>query len=602
MAGDLPERFGPYKVEERLGAGGMGEVYRARDTRLGREVAIKVIAREKANNAALLARFDREARAASALSHPNIVGVYDIGEQDGAPYIVSEFVRGESLRQIVSRGPLPYNQFMRIAAQIADALAAAHAAGIVHRDLKPENIMVTPEGRAKILDFGLARRTLQAVSNSDSTVTLMNITLPGTVLGTAGYMSPEQILGTPVDHRSDIFSAGVVLYEMASGERAFQRRTSIEVMSSVIKDDPPRLEGKIVPALERIIRRCIEKDAGKRFQSASELSAALESPNAAPVPSLKSRPRWTGWAAAAVAVIAAGVYWRLERKPPSLQATVSTAVSASESSAPVGKPAGIPVPPAVPPVPQAAAEKAAPLPTGDVNRAGPETTDAAQVLSYVRRYPASKDAAYQQAFGDGILLLSQRKWAAAVDRLNLAIQLKPDSAAAYLGRCRAEAAQDQYQQAITDCSEAIHYNPDSADAYHERGNSYLLTDQFERAIDDMNVAIRMGDSNLDQAHSIRGRAHSAMNEWGDAIQDFNEAIRLNPNVGQFFMFRGVAYNGRSEFRKAIGDFNEALRLQPNLAVAYSYRAEAKQGLGDVGGAAADRKQAADLKQAQEMSR
>jgi serine/threonine protein kinase len=627
MPGDLPERFGPYKVEERLGAGGMGEVYRARDTRLGRDVAIKVIAGEKSKDAGLLARFEREARAASALNHPNIVAIYDIGEQDGAPYIVSEFVRGESLRHMLSRGPLPFHQFIRIATQIADALAAAHQAGIVHRDLKPENIMVTAEGRAKILDFGLARRMRQAVASSDSTVTQMNVTQAGVILGTAGYMSPEQILGSEVDHRSDIFSTGVVLYEMASGERAFQGRSSIEMMSSVIKDDPPRLEGKIVPALDRIIRRCLEKDPSKRFQSASELSAALERANAAPAPSLKLWARWIGWAAAAVAVIAAGAYWQTERKPASSPSTVPTAAHAPQTSAPAGNPVSFPVPPAaekkatvatassapqtpapggnpaaspaLPPAPQAGVEtKTAPLPAVAVNPEPPERSGAAQVLSYVKRYPASKQAAYEQAFGDGMLLLSQRNWAEAVDRLNLAIQLKPDSAPAYLGRCRAEVAQDQYGPAIADCGEFIHRlpdSPDAADAYHERGISYLMTDQFEHAVEDMNHAIQLGDTNPAQAHSVRGRAHNGLKEWGDAIQDFNEAIRLNSNVGQFYMFRGVAYNARSEFRKAIDDFNQALRLQPNLALAYTHRAQARQGLGDIAGAAADRKQAKDLK-------
>src|SRR5580700_3115995 len=198
MPEDLPERFGPYQVEGRLGAGGMGQVYRARDTRLGREVAVKVIAHEKADDPGLQSRFAREARAASALNHPNIVSVYDVGEQDGTHYIVSELVQGESLRQTISRGPLPSGQSIRIATQIADALKAAHAAGIVHRDLKPENIMVTPDERVKVLDFGLARR-IQQISDTERTVT-QSVAGPGMIVGTAGYMSPEQICGEETDY------------------------------------------------------------------------------------------------------------------------------------------------------------------------------------------------------------------------------------------------------------------------------------------------------------------------------------------------------------------------------------------------------------------
>src|ERR1035438_9198814 len=236
MPADLPERFGPYQIAARLGQGGMGEVYLAHDTRLGRDVAIKVIAHERAGDTNLQSRFEREARAASALNHPNIVSVYDVGEQDGTQYIVSELVRGESLRQMISRGPVPAPELARIATQIADALIAAHAAGIIHRDLKPENIMVTVEGRVKVLDFGLARCIKQHVSDSQSTVTQSAATQPGLVMGTAGYMSPEQICGQAVDHRSDIFSVGVILYEMATGARAFRGRNSIETMSAVLRD------------------------------------------------------------------------------------------------------------------------------------------------------------------------------------------------------------------------------------------------------------------------------------------------------------------------------------------------------------------------------
>ena len=559
MPGNLPERLGPYQIGDKLGAGGMGEVYRARDTRLDRDVAIKVILQERSDEATLQSRFAREARAASALNHPNIVCVYDVGEQDGTQYIVSELVQGESLRQMISRGPLPPAQSVKIATQLADALKAAHAAGIVHRDLKPENIRVTSEGRVKVLDFGLARR-IQRTSDPDRTVTQTTAGHGGMAIGTAGYMSPEQICGEEADYRSDIFSAGVVLYEMASGARAFTGRTSFEMMSAVLKDDPPRLPAKASAGLDRIIRRCLEKDPAKRYQSASELHSALEGAN---VPAMRipgPRRRWVGWAAAlAAGIVAAGVYWQAERRPPPLPAVALP----------------VPAPNALPPQPRPSVVQTAP--------------------HVMKARPPKTHEAYQKAYEEGMLLLSRRKWADGVERLSEAIRLKPDSALAHLGRCRAEVALEQHQQAIVDCTEVIQRLPNSATAFHERGTAYFRVAQFDRAVEDMNAALRLGDDAPGFAHSIRGRAHSGLKEWEDAIQDFDEAIKLNPAVGQFFMFRGIALNARRQFRKALDDFNEALRLQPNLPMAYHQRALAKARLGDIAGAAADREQAKSLR-------
>jgi eukaryotic-like serine/threonine-protein kinase len=251
------ERFGPYTLLSPLGEGGMGEVWKARDSRLDRTVALKV------SKAGFAERFAREARAVAGLNHPNIVALYDVGEN----YIVTELVEGESLRtqQFSPR------RAVEIAAQIADGLAAAHAVGIAHRDLKPENVMVTRDGRAKILDFGLARRYAGAGSGDDTR------TLPGTVAGTVGYMSPEQVRGQEADHRSDIFSFGLVLYEMLSGHRPFTGDTAAEVMTAILKQDPPDLPAA-VPGLQReIVRHCLEKDPSARFQSAKDLSFALRS-------------------------------------------------------------------------------------------------------------------------------------------------------------------------------------------------------------------------------------------------------------------------------------------------------------------------------------
>lgn len=280
MAIVIGTRLGVYEVVAPLGAGGMGEVYRARDERLGRDVAIKVLPADFAKDADRLKRFEQEARATSALNHPNILTVYDIGTHEGAPYIVEELLEGEELRAQLDEGAIAPKKAIEYARQIADGLAAAHAKGIVHRDLKPENLFITKDDRVKILDFGLAKLRSQPNDPVDSQVpTQKKITDPGTVMGTVGYMSPEQVRGQDVDHRSDIFSFGVILYEMLSGRRTFTGDSAIEVMNAILKEEPPELNetnAKISPALEKIVRRCLEKKPERRFHSAHDLGFALE--------------------------------------------------------------------------------------------------------------------------------------------------------------------------------------------------------------------------------------------------------------------------------------------------------------------------------------
>jgi len=275
-------RIGSYEVIDRLGAGGMGEVYRARDTRLGRTVAIKVL--RSGADPQLLQRLDREARAASALNHPNIVHIYDVGaaaDVPGAHYVVMEHVEGETLRRRLRPGPLPLGELLDLGAQLADGLAKAHRAGIVHRDLKPENLMVTPDGLLKILDFGLAKLVVAPLGDlvdTRETLSRQGGTQAGMLVGTLEYMSPEQASGRTVDHRTDQFSLGLILYEMATGRAAFRRDTPAQVLAAVIEREPEplsRLRGDVPPALEALVSRCLQKDPEKRFKRTDELSLEL---------------------------------------------------------------------------------------------------------------------------------------------------------------------------------------------------------------------------------------------------------------------------------------------------------------------------------------
>src|SRR5580692_9254631 len=229
-------KLGPYEIQSPLGAGGMGEVYRATDTRLGRDVAVKVLPGGLAKDPDRLRRFEQEARTIAALNHPNILGIHDIGTHDGAPFLVSELLEGQTLREKLEAGPLPVRRAIEYALGIAQGLAAAHEKGIVHRDLKPENVFITRDGRVKVLDFGLAKLAIAEESHETGATLTSPATLPGMVMGTVGYMSPEQVRGNPTDARSDIFSFGAVLYEMLTGKRAFKRETSAETMTAVLRE------------------------------------------------------------------------------------------------------------------------------------------------------------------------------------------------------------------------------------------------------------------------------------------------------------------------------------------------------------------------------
>jgi eukaryotic-like serine/threonine-protein kinase len=317
-------KFGDYEVKSLLGSGGMGEVYRARDLRLGRDVAIKVLPSFLSADTDRLRRFEQEARAAAALNHPNILAVHQMGTHEGAPYLVSELLEGETLREPIKRGRLAVRKAIDYGVQIARGLAAAHEKGIVHRDLKPENLFLTKDGRVKILDFGLAKLTQPQPGSEHDAPTVTEGTEAGVVMGTVGYMSPEQVRGQTVDHRTDVFAFGAILYEMLAGKRAFQKSTSADTMSAILNEDPlgiSQVTANIPPALQRVVHRCLEKSPEQRFQSASDLAFALDALSEASsnTSALSNKQFWKMsklWAVAAVlAAVVAVVFVLLFRNP-----------------------------------------------------------------------------------------------------------------------------------------------------------------------------------------------------------------------------------------------------------------------------------------------
>ena len=279
MSLSVGKQAGPYQILAPLGAGGMGEVFRARDTRLGRDVAVKVISEALASDPERLRRFEHEARAASMLNHPNILAIHDVGSHEGAPYVVSELLEGETLGERLKGGRLPLRKAVDIALQIGHGLAAAHDKGIVHRDLKPDNLFLTRDGHVKILDFGLAKLVRPELERGGPGAHSGSLTESGTILGTAGYMAPEQVRGERADHRADLFAFGAILYEMLSGQRAFPGTTYVDSMHSILNLEPAplaELRREVPTALEEFVRHCLEKDPAQRFQSARDATFALQ--------------------------------------------------------------------------------------------------------------------------------------------------------------------------------------------------------------------------------------------------------------------------------------------------------------------------------------
>jgi len=298
------DRLGPYQVECAVGAGGMGEVYRAFDTRLGRAVAIKILGGRRGHDPDRLKRFEQEARVVASVSHANVLALHDVGSEDGLDYAVFELLEGQTLRQRLESGPVPVSKAVDYGVQICQGLAAVHARGIVHRDLKPDNVFVTRTGQVKILDFGLAKLGPPGLGMPEGGSHARTPTEPGLLVGTCGYMAPEQARGRPADARSDIFSAGTVFYEMLSGRRAFAGPTPADTLAALLTQDPPEISATSRPIprpLERVVRRCLERNPEERFQSARDVAFGLQAASEAAV---RSPQRRAGAIALPVALLA----------------------------------------------------------------------------------------------------------------------------------------------------------------------------------------------------------------------------------------------------------------------------------------------------------
>lgn len=581
-------RVGPYEVTMFVGAGGMGEVYKARDTRLERTVALKILPESFAADPPRLQRFEQEARILATLSHANIVAVYDVGSYAGKPYLVSEFLEGKTLRERLDDGPLPVRKAIEYATEIAQGLAAAHEKGIVHRDLKPENIFVTTDGRLKILDFGLARR--HVIEQASDAPTAKLLTRAGTVLGTISYMSPEQVRGDVATPASDLFSLGVILNEMVSGMRPFDRQTAPDTMSAILRDEPRVAKSDLAP----VIRRCLEKEPGRRFSSAKELGEALRARGASPV-----AHRISGWVfPAIVAVLIAAVALFSAREFRSHSAAQRHAIAvipfgASEQEVYVSDGMTDAVIDALARVPKlrvmarSATERyrggADPrkiaddlhvdaLVTGRLrgNELDVELTAADGTHVWGSHYQADP-AAPQQAQSRLIADLA-RQFGATAPR----VRHSTDDPEAYRLYLRARYAWNKrdaasLRRSIDLYNQAIERDPSFALAYSGLADSWAVigtfaempgSETFPKAKAAAMKAVELDDSIAEAHTSLAYAKHYWDHDWKGAEEEYRKAIALNPNYATAHQWYSELLTALGRFPQARQEIDRAIDLDP----------------------------------------
>jgi TolB-like protein/Tfp pilus assembly protein PilF len=609
-------KLGDYEVQSLLGSGGMGEVYRARDYRLGRDVAIKVLPPFFASDRLRLYRFEQEARAAAALNHPNILAVYQLGTYDDSPYLVSELLEGETLRSLLKRGPILLEQAIEYALQIASGLRAAHEKGIVHRDLKPENLFVTRDGQVKILDFGLAKQTHREATAETRPASLATET--GVLMGTVGYMSPEQLRGQVADHRADIFAFSAILYEMLSGKRAFIGESSADVAISILKENPPPLSKCVsgVPkALEIVVQRCLEKTPEQRLPSVEELTAALRSIELQP-PTATRAWRFLGWRARiltkmaiamalAVAVLAAVFSFRGRDASIDSIAVMPFATKDAEAGTELGDGLTSGLIDSLSQIPQLRV-----MSRNSVSRYKGKEIDASKVGRELNVSAVLTGTLIPR--GDGFLLdtelvktsdnthlWGQQYISRPADVLRLQAELasaissklrpslkaetkgklanqgtsNPEAYALYVkGRYAADRweARD-WKKALSYFQQAVEKDPAYSQAYAGVGEAYVVLGEFYRS-PSLQEGIQKGraaahralelDANLAEGHCVLGGAAYGAWEWQEAEQETRRCVELNPNLSIAHQWRSYVLASLGRMDQAIAEITRALELDP----------------------------------------
>lgn len=582
----VPNVINHYRIINRIGSGGMGDVYLAEDTRLGRKVALKLLSPNFITSQDRLRRFDQEARSASALNHPNILTIHEVGEQDGTHFIVMEFVEGETLRNRLLRGKMPPEEVLDKSIQISSALSAAHQAGIVHRDIKPENIMVRPDGYVKILDFGLAKLTETQTSASDTQALTVSLnTEPGTVMGTIKYMSPEQARGITVDARSDIFSFGVLLYEMIAGHAPFEGPTSSDILVAILERQPPSLSSFLSNAqveLDHIVRKCLEKDREHRYQSAQELLADLKSlvsgssnerAAAKRLPSIAVLPFVNMSADAENEYFCDGLAEELLNALSKIEKLRVAARTSAFSFK--GKEVDI----------RDVGQKlnVSSVLEGSVRKAGNRLRVSAQLINvadgyhlWSERYDREMEDIFEIQDEISLAIVDALKVKLLGDQEDAVLKRHTDNADAYQlylkGRYHYNKwTEEGFKKAIEYYRQAVSLDPGYAAAYAEKANSYGTLLYFGHIAPNETLpmmsaavekALRLDDTSV-EAHLTLAKIKFYY-EWdlSSAEREFKRAIELNPSHAEARLFYAFHMDAIGSFEEAVAEAKRAIELDP----------------------------------------